>query len=77
MFCNTLNNKFVFKFLSRNPCFSGQCFAIREPEEVCGHGDLVAILVLVDSVLQSVTGTFWRINKKVAILVLVDSVLQF
>ena len=40
------------ELLSRNPCFSGQCFAILQCLEVMGRVRKVAILVLVDSVLQ-------------------------
>ncbi len=37
---------------SRNPCFSGQCFAIEQLPYNLPSGNRVAILVLVDSVLQ-------------------------
>ena len=41
--------------MSRNPCFSGQCFAINIPPKYNTELYKVAILVLVDSVLQSVS----------------------
>ena len=61
---------------SRNPCFSGQCFAMNT-KILISISISVAILVLVDSVLQC--RFWWRVNpimQSVAILVLVDSVLQ-
>ncbi len=62
---------------SRNPCFSGQCFAIKKYSKYYEELESVAILVLVDSVLQSrVDFLHWWIVIGVAILVLVDSVLQ-
>ena len=60
----------------RNPCFSGQCFAIGWDYAHLDDFYSVAILVLVDSVLQlnKALDTIDRLY--VAILVLVDSVLQ-
>ena len=61
-----------------NPCFNGQCFAMEEVIDEELRGADVAILVLVDSVLQyeqcesESNRTEW-----VTILVLVDSVLQY
>ena len=37
---------------SRNPCFSGMCFAIQKPTKSDTQMSMVATLVLVDSVLQ-------------------------
>ena len=40
-----------YSFRCRNPCFSGQCFAMSN-KRGDGMTNIVAILVLVDSVLQ-------------------------
>ncbi len=75
MFCNTKTRNNIPGPAGRNPCFSGQCFAILDNEARIDEYD-VAILVLVDSVLQYSKINLGSHYRRVAILVLVDSVLQ-
>ena len=68
-----MRNNYIF---SRNPCFSGISFAMLRYQNCRVFLDNVAILVLVESLLQF--GVFILPNSilTVAILVLVESLLQ-
>ena len=79
LFCNkfTIEKTTTWSW-SRNPCFSGQCFCNTRRRCIYLQSSIrVAILVLVDSVLQWFLPICKNRNlEDVAILVLVDSVLQ-
>ena len=77
MFCNIKPfKKKINKCLSRNPCFIRLCFAIMNKQEKINELKRVAILVLLDYVLQYDTPEKQRVVENVAILVLLDYVLQ-
>ena len=76
MFCNLVNPYTNDEIeLSRNPCFIRLCFAIKY-DPALDKLNYVAILVLLDYVLQYQVCSQITTVKNVAILVLLDYVLQ-